>query len=533
MSSLAGTGTLVRLALRRDRIMLPVWIYALTASVISTAAAFRGLYPTPQSRQQLAESVGRNGSLRALYGPVFDSSSIGGLTAWRIGVFGATLAGLMSLIIVVRHTRAEEEAGRLELVGAGSVGRQAPLTAGLITAFGANLMLALLVTAGLIVLGQGVVGSLALGLALAAAGWMFAAVAAVTAQLTESGRAATGIAGAALGLCYLLRAAGDAAGDSGPSWLTWLSPIGWTEQVRPFAAERWWVFGLVTAFVTVLAGAAYALASRRDLGASFLPTRPGPAQAAPSLRSPLALAWRLHRGTLLGWAFGFAVAGAVFGGIAEGVADLVNGNSQLQEIVRRIGGERAIVDAFLASTMALLGMVAAVYATQATLRLRAEETGQRAEPVLATAVDRLRWACSHLAFPALGTAVVLAVAGLAAGLTHGLRTHDVGSQIPRLVQGALVQTPATWVLAAIALALFGLAPKLTTASWVVVGVVLFIGWFGPVLQLNHWALDTSPFTHIPKIPGAELTATPIVWLLGAAAALTAAGLVGFRRRDIG
>ncbi len=471
MRSLAGTGVLVRLALRRDRVMLPIWIYALAASVLSTAFVFRRLYPTPESREQLAGSVSRNGSLRALYGPLFD--------------------------LVVRHTRAEEEAGRLELVGAGAVGRRAPLTAALITACGANLVLAALVFAGLIVLGEDGIGSLALGLALAAAGWMFAALAAVAAQLTDSARPATGIAGAALGFSYLLRAAGDAAGDNGASWLTWLSPIGWTEQIRAFAEERWWVFGLAAAVVIAFVGVAYGLAGGRDLGTGLLPSRPGPAEASPRLRNAAALAWRLQRGTLLGWTSGFLVAGAIFGGIAEGVADLVRGNSQLEVIVRRMGGERGIVDSFLASTMGLLGMVAAIYAVQATLRLRAEETGQRAEPVLATAVSRLRWAGSHLVFPAFGTVVLLTAAGLTGGLTHGLRTHDLGSQLPTLVKGALVQVPATWVLA------------------------------------GKRVMDVSPFTHIPRIPGASLSATPLVWLVGVAAAATAAGLVGFRQRDIG
>src|SRR5206468_2710101 len=158
LTSLTGTGRLLRLALRRDRVMLPVWLCALTASVLSTAAAFRGLYPTPESREQIAASIGRNGSLRALYGPLFAPDSIGGLTAWRIEVFGAVLVGLMNLVVVVRHTRAEEETDRLELLGAGAVGRHAPLTAALVTAWAADLVLALLVWAGLVMLGQDVVG---------------------------------------------------------------------------------------------------------------------------------------------------------------------------------------------------------------------------------------------------------------------------------------------------------------------------------------------------------------------------------------
>lgn len=532
MNALARTGALVRLALRRDRIMLPVWIFALTAGVAATAAAFRSLYSTPLEREQLAVSIARDGSLRALYGPLFDPNSIGGLTAWRMNVFGATLAALMSLIVVIRHTRAEEETDRLELVGACAVGRHAPLTAALITALAANLVLAVLVSADLILLGQNAAGSLALGLALAAAGLMFAALAAVTAQLTEDSRAATGIAGAVLGSSFLIRAAGDSVGHGGLSWLTWVSPIGWMEQVRPFGAERWWVFGLVAAFVSILAVAAYAATARRDLGAGFLPSRPGAANAPPSLRSPLALAWRLQRGTLAGWVIGFLIAGAVLGSVAQGVADLVHGNPQLEEVVRRMGGERRLVDSFLASILSLLGMISAIYAAQATLRLRTEETRLRAEPVLATAVNRLRWAGSHLVFPALGTVALLLAAGLAAGIAHGVQAHDVGREVPRLLEGAIVQVPAAWTLAAIAVALYGLAPRMVTAIWAVMGVTLFLGWFGPALKLSHWAMDASPFTHIPKVPGAQLTAAPIAWLALITAAMTAAGLAGFRRRDV-
>ena len=46
MSTLAGTGALAKLAGRRDRVMLPAWIYILTALVAGTAYSFRKLYPT-------------------------------------------------------------------------------------------------------------------------------------------------------------------------------------------------------------------------------------------------------------------------------------------------------------------------------------------------------------------------------------------------------------------------------------------------------------------------------------------------------
>ncbi len=46
-------------------------------------------------------------------------------------------------------------------------------------------------------------------------------------------------------------------------------------------------------------------------------------------------------------------------------------------------------------------------------------------------------------------------------------------------------------------------------------------------------MDLSPFAHLPRIPGEELAATPILWLLAVTTALIAAGLGGFRRRDLG
>ena len=530
MSSLAGTGALVRLALRRDRVMIPAWVLVLLSLVTSTASAFRSLYPTPESRLQFAGGIVHSPTLVALYGPLYNPDSVGGLSAWRILAIGAALAALMSVLLVVRHTRAEEETGRLELVGSAAVGRHAPLTAALLVAAGADLLLALLGAVGLAGLGLPVAGALALGLAIGSAGLVFAAVAAVTAQLAGSARGATGLAGAALGAAYLLRAVGDA---TTASWLSWLSPIGWAERVRPFAGDRLAVAGLAVAVSAALAAAAYALVARRDLGAGLLPVRPGPAQASPWLRSPLALAWRLQRGPLLGWVAGFAVMGAAAGSVARGVEDLVRGSAQLEDIIRRMGGERGLVDSYLATVMGLAGLIAGAYAVQATLRLRAEETGQRAEPLLAAPVSRIAWAWSHLVFAVAGSGVVLAVAGAAAGVSDGLRAGDVGGDLSRLLEGALVQLPAVWVVAGIATLLFGVAPRVATASWGALGAFLLLGQIGPVLGLSPWVIDLSPFAHVPRIPGSPLTPAPLIGLAATAAVLTGAGLAGLRRRDIG
>jgi ABC-2 type transport system permease protein len=529
-SALTGTIELTRLALRRDRYFLPAWLYVLTAAIASTAYSFRGLYPTAASRAELAASLRGNPSLTALAGPVY-GDSIGALTMWKVGLTVAVGAALMGIFTVIRHTRADEEAGRLELVGSTVLGRQAALAASLVVAFGMCLVLALLIAAASILLGLPAGGALAMGAAIGLAGWVFAAVAAVSAQLTGSARAARGIAGGALALAYLVRT----VGDSGPalSWLSWASPLGWAERLRPFAGERWWVAGLSLAVGAVLTGAASLLAARRDVGAGLLPSRPGRAQAPGWLRSPFALAWQLQRGSLLWWTFGFAVTGAVLGTSAKGIGAALN-TQQAREFVTRLGGQSGIIDAYFAALILMLGVTAAAYGVASALRLRGEETEQRAELVLATPTARIRWAASHLVIAVVGTAIVLGAAGLSAGLAYGLRTGDVGTQLPRLLGAALAQIPAAWLIAGLAVTLFGLAPRLAVpAGWTALGVVALLTLLGPTLRLPQWVMDVSPFTHVPKLPGGAFTATPLVWLTGVAAVLIAAGLAGFRRRDLG
>jgi ABC-2 type transport system permease protein len=199
----------------------------------------------------------------------------------------------------------------------------------------------------------------------------------------------------------------------------------------------------------------------------------------------------------------------------------------------RLGGRAGLINAYFVAILGLLGVIAAAYGVAAVLRLRSEETEQRAEAVLATPVGRLRWAAGHLVIAAAGTAALLAVAGLSAGLAYGQRSGDVGSEVSRLLEAALVQVPAAWLVAALVLALVGLVPRLAVSvGWGALGVVTFLTLFGPVLQFSHWVLDVSPFTHVPKLPGGTFTVSPLLWLAGVALALTGLGLAGLRRRDL-
>ncbi|WP_329471630.1 ABC transporter permease [Streptomyces sp. NBC_01723] len=517
---LAGTGTLLRFALRRDRVMIPVWVAVNALMVLSMPGTIEGLYGTAAERADLVRQMETNSSLRAMVGPLFDDS-LGALTAWRVGVYAAALAAVTSLLVVVRHTRDEEESGRQEVVASGMVGRRASLTAALLTAAVANAALGLLVTAGLA--GQGAAGAVAFGLGVAGVGMLFATMAAIVAQLTESARLARGLTAGVLGGAFVLRAAGDSATVDGSSVLTWLSPLGWLENLRPFAGERWWVLALIACAAVVQGAVAYGLAGRRDLGMSFLPTRPGPATGR--LATAGALAWRLQRGSVLGWSVGFLLAGLVYGGMTEGAADLVGDNEQARRVIERMGGEAGITDAFVSAMVGMLGLVAALYVVASVLRLSGEETSGRAEPVLAGAVGRLRWAAGHLVVAFGGAALIMLLAGAGFAAGYG---RDAGA----ILGACLVQLPAVWVIGGTAVLLHGVLPRGAVAAWGIAGAVLLLGWVGPALDVPQAVLDVSPFGHLPKLPGGEMSWSPVLVLLVIAGVLVAAGLAGLRRRDV-
>lgn len=514
---MTGTWSLLRLVLRRDRLLMPLWIVCLAIAPMGYLSSIKAAYPDAAARQHFYDLNASSATFVVRNGPLYGSSP-GNLLAWQCG-FVPVVVGLIALLTVVRHTRTEEEAGRRELTGATVIGRHAGLAAAVIAACGACLVFGVLVGLGVGAQGVPFAGAFALGLGFSLVGWVFAGVGAVAAQLTWGASGARGIGIGVLVLAFLLRAAGD-SGSAG--WLAWLSPIGWAHRMRPFAGEQWWVLLLGVFATGLLSAVAVALSARRDLGAALLPARLGRSGARASLRSPLALAWRLQRGTLLVWTVCLALVGLLMGGVGKNVAEMMRDNQAVADVFSRVGGGGAVTDAYLAGTMTLFGLAAAGYAIQATLKLRAEEAAGRAEPVLATAVGRIGWALGHLAFAALGSAFLLAVTGLAMGSAYGAS----------LVPAALAQLPAVWVLAGLSALLIGFVPRFAAAAWGLLAAFLLLSLVGSALQWNEAVLGISPFAHLPRLPGGTFSMAPVIWLVAIALAAGIGGLAALRRRDM-
>jgi polyether ionophore transport system permease protein len=525
--ALVGTTRLVRLAVRRDRWLLSAWLLGFAAMAGLSAKATVGLYPDVASRVEAARTINASAALVALYGRIYDPSSLGAISLIKLTAFGSALVGILMLFVVVRHTRAEEESGRLELLSGGRLGRAAPVAAALVLSTGASLILGLLTAAWLAGAGLPAAGSVAFGLGWTATGAAFGAVGGVTAQLTTSARAARGLGLVVLAVAYGLRAVGDLA-QPGPSWLSWLSPIGWTQQLRAFAGDRWSVLLLPLALCALLVPAAFALRARRDLGAGLLADRPGPARG--SMRGVGDLAVRLQGRTLLGWGAGFALGGVLLGSIAGSITDVVS-SQNAKEFFAKLGGGEVLIDTFIGAELGILGAIAAAYGVSAAMRLRTEEAEGRVEPLLATTTTRRRWAASHVIVALAGVALLMVAAGVAMGVATALVLHD-GSQFWRVLAVALAQVPAAWVMTSLVVTLFGWGPRVTAAAWGLLAAFIALGEFGVLWNAPAWLMDLSPFQHTPRLPVTTGWVLPLTALTVVAAALLGAGFAGWRNRDV-
>ena len=516
---------MLRFTLRRERVRIPVYVLVLVGLIASTAAQSEQLYPTAASRADYVTTVAANPGLIAMVGPPYAVISVGGDVAWQWGAFGAVVAALMSMFIVGRHTRGEEQSGRSELVRASVVGRRVPLTAALLVAVLAQVLMGGATALVMMSADTPAAGSIALGASLAAVGILFAGVAAVAVQISDGTGGAYGLVGAVLGAAYALRAAGDV----GDGTLSWLSPIGWGQAMRPYADERWWPLALFLVFTVALVAVAYALLARRDDGAGLMVARPGPPHAARTLTRPLGLALRLQRAALAGWAVGLFFGGLSIGLTAQDADSILGDSEEVDELFAQAAG--SLVDNYLAVSLLSMALIGTGFAISAVLRMRSEETAGRLEPLLATALARPRWAAGYVAVAALGTVVVLAASGLGAGIADAANSDDL-ARLPLLVGSSVALAPAVWVLIGLAVALFGLLPRAAAAAWGALAACYLAAFLGPLLGLPDWVMDLSPFTHVPLLPAADLDVVPLLVLTAVSVALCAVGLVGFRRRNV-
>ncbi len=515
-----GTAHLVRLALRRDRVRLTVWISVLTAMMLYTPNALELAYPDEAQRRTRVQLLQTPAGIM-MGGPMFggNETDLGAMMANELMLTLIVATSILAILTVIRHTRAEEEGGTAELVLASPVGRYARTTAALLVVGAVNAVIAVTMTAAMAASGFAVADTAAMCIGVTAVATVFGAVAAVTAQLWRVARTASGAAMALLALAALIRGVGDVIDHSG-SALSWFSPIAWAQQMRAFVDLRWWPLALLLVVTVLLIALAAVLEARRQYDDGILATsgeRPG----AKPIRGVIGLHLVLQRGSLIGWTVGLFLAGLAFGSMTKSLRDAAQTNELIARMLAAQGN-----DGIYTTMSQFLAAVAAAYVTTAVLRVYADEQAGLGESVLAGAVSRWSWLVGAVVTAVLGGAVSMFFAGLGNGLGAGL-TMGEPQTVVRLTLAGLGYVPALAVMAAVAA--LAVALRRPWIAWLAVTFVITALYLGALLRLPQWLIDLSPVgqTTVPT----DVPVGALVVMVAVAALITLlAGLV-YRRRD--
>lgn len=524
----SGSGALVRVALRVERVRLPVWLVAVVGLTYASAVSEADLFPTAESRAARAELM-RSPAAVALGGPGYglDDYTIGAMVANELGSWVALALAVMSVLVVVRHLRGAEESGLLEVVRSTPVGRGAPVLAAVAVVTIADVATGVALAVAMVAAGLPAAGAVAFGLGCALVGLVFGGVAAVAAQLVTHARTASMLGLLGIGVGFVLRAAGDVRAPESGSLLSWLSPFGWSQATRAWVDERWWPLVLPVLAAVALFGAAAVLAERRDLGTGLLPDRAGRAQASPRLSGVAAVTLRRSAGALAGWAVGVAAICALVGVLAREVVDFIEQEPGLASFFPEGSGGAA--DAALARYLLVAVAIAAAAGVQGVAAVRAEELAGRGAHVLAGPVSRERWLLAQVAVVLGAVSAMVLLGGLVMGLTAAA-TLDRPGLVAGLVGAALAQLPALWALTGVAVLVLGVAPRAFGLAWAYLGYAALTAMLGGVLP--EGADAASPLRYTPALPAEPMDWPAVLVLGGLAVASLAGGVLAFRRRDL-
>lgn len=531
LAGLAGLGRILVFDVRRSWLRVVVWALVLAALVVLVVEYQQGIFPTQASRDAYA-AIANTPSVAALTGLPYAAETAGGILNIKLWMSNAVALALVSIFLVTRHGRAEEESGRAELLRSAPLGRHTLSVAAGCLAAAFALVAGLLCGVAAAATGLPAASSLLMGLSFSGVAIAFVGVAAVTNQLASTARAANAWAGLVLAAAYLVRAAADVnATEDTPHWVTWLSPIGWGQQTRSFGEDQWWALGLPLGFGLTCGALAFAIERRRDLGAGLIPVRPGPAHASPWLATTLGLPLRLQRTPLIAWTLGVAATGLFFGGVATLMDDLLAqlGSTPIAAVLT--SGSDTPVDGVLGFLLVFLAVLVAGFAVQSTLALRADEAAH-GEVEWSVAVPRWTWAGARIGIPAIASALMLALGGLVQGAAYGAQTGDPG-QAWRYAAGALAYWPAVALVIAVTAALAAWVPRSAVGTaWAVYGSLVLLATLGDVLGIPHDLVQATPFWVVPQ-PGRPDPAWLPVWLMAALAiALALLAILRFRTRDL-
>ncbi|ALQ30687.1 hypothetical protein ATC04_09040 [Arthrobacter sp. YC-RL1] len=524
--TLTGAGTAALFILRRNWLRLAIWALVLASMIPVVYDSQQQAFPTQAARDAYAQ-VANTPAVAAMTGLPYAAGSLGGILVIKIWMTLAVALGFAVVFLVTRNGRADEEAGRTELLRSTALGRHAYPTANYLVAAGLCAVAGLLISLLCLAVALPANGSWVMGASIAGTGLAFIGLGAICGQLASTSRGANSLGVALIGLFYFIRAAADLQADGvDPTALSWFSPVGWAQNMRAFGEDNWWP--LLALVGLGLAGCLFALRleSTRDLGAGLLPERRGPAAAGNFTTTALGLALRLQRSSLVGWFIGAAVSGLFFGSVAQAMSSLLDPQNPFAR--NFVGTGHSMLDGVLGIFVLFNALLAGAFAIQCLGAARSEEEGGRLEQQLAGSLSRGTWLSAHLLIAVLGSGFMLVLGGYLTGAA------SQGSADPgQLAGAALAFWTAVLSMLGLQLLTFGYLPRSTTAiTWAVYGISVMAAMFGGLFSLSEDVIRATPFGAIPRVPAEDFSWTPPAVLLLISLALGAAGMARFNRRDV-
>lgn len=515
--------------IRLDRIRLSLWLLGLSFFTLIVPMSFSGLYGSQQERDGMAQTMA-NPAMTAMVGPGnLENYTLGAMTAHQMLLMTAVVVGLMSILLVSRHTRADEEEGRLEMIRSLPAGKLSYLNAAIFVIAGTCAVLALINGLGLYALsleGMDLEGSLLYGAALGAAGLFFAGVTAVFAQLSNNSRGTVGYSIAFLLGSYLVRAMTDITDES----LSWISPLSWVTKAEVYSENNWLPIILMVLASLLLFITANYLNAIRDLESGFFPSRPGRRHASRFLQSPLGLTLRLQKTGIIAWAIGMYVLGASYGSVLGDLESFFSNNEIMKELLKPEEG-LTLTEQFIPMLMIVISLLATVPPVMAMNKLRGEEKKERIVHMLGRAVARTKFLGSYLLVAVLNGFFMLSLAAI--GLwSAGTASVDGGLSFSMIYGAALSYYPAMLVMIGASVFLIGIWPKMTNLVWLYIFYSFVVLYFGSLFQFSEWVGSISPFGHVPQAPIEDFSFLPLLLLTVVAISLIIIGFIGFNKRDL-
>ncbi|MCL1886005.1 MAG: ABC transporter permease [Dehalococcoidia bacterium] len=526
-----NSGRLVRFIFRRERVVSTIWIVGLLLFSVILAFSMGSMFDDA-ARQALAETL-KNPGIIAMMGPVYgaDNYTAGAMYSNTMLLWVIMAVAVMNILFVVRHTRADEEKGRAELVRSLPSGRMSNLNATMISAVVINAVLALSVGVGLAVAGDesmGFIGSMLYGAVLGMSGLFFAAIAALFAQLSPSSGGAMGYSFSSLGIFYIMRAAGDMNSEV----LSLISPLGIAQRSQIYAGNYWWPVLILLFEAVVVAAISYKLNSIRDMDQGFIHAKPGRKEASATLLSSFGLSFRLLRNMLIVWLIVMFLLGASYGSILGDIDTFIKESEFYQQLIG-VNDQYSTVTMFAAMVNSMMSFICLVPLLMIAMKARSEEKDGHAEHSLTRGISRTKYLAG---FTVLSCAAsILLQCAMAGGLyvvASSVLPDPSELSLGFLLQASLVYLPALWIMTSIAILLTGLWPKATNAIWGYYGFSFLMIFIERFMDIPVWIMKLVPFSYIPQLPTDAINYVTLAVLTVIATTLAAIGFVFYRKRDL-